>query len=190
MRNYSVEEILSTSWERKIALDLLAEFEACTGEKRSSTEEMRRFLACKAYRELLERLQRAKVGKRSHEAVRAVAQAMRDFALERPALASWAFRTPSSECPEWREAHTELCHFLMVLFAEFGLNGRRAELATCSLRCLVRGYVVHEVMGSFLATYPYAEAFDDAIEVFITGISARSARDMAARGARNEYQWT
>jgi hypothetical protein len=48
----------------------------------------------------------------------------------------------------------------------------------------VRGFVVHEVMGSFLATYSYAEAFDGAIEIFITGISALSARDMAASAGR------
>ena len=187
MHNYSVDEILSTSWDRKIARDLLAELEACTGERRSSTEEMRRFLACKAYRELLERLQLAGAGKRSHEAVRAVAHAMRDYALERPALAASAFRTPASDCPEWREAHAGLFHFLTVLFAECGLTGRDPELALCTLRCLVRGFVVHEVMGSFLATYSYAEAFEGAIEIFITGVSALSGRDMAASDDRNRF---
>jgi len=141
MHNYSVDEILSTSIDRKIAHDLLVELEACTGERRSSTKEMRRFLACKAYRELLERLQRARDGKRSHEAVRAVAQAMRDYGLERPALAASAFRTPASDCPEWPEALAGFRHFLTVLFAECGLTGRgvvHAEVPRARF-CCARG---------------------------------------------------
>ena len=185
MHNYSIDELLSTSWDRKIAYDLLAELEACTGERRSSTEEMRRFLACKAYRELLDRLQRVRDGKRSHEAIRAVAQAMRDYALERPALAASAFRTPASDCLEWREAHAGFCDFLMGLFAECDLDGDHAELALCTLRSLVRGFVVHEVIGSFLSTYSYADAFDGAVEIFIAGISTLSTSDTPANLARN-----
>ena len=74
---------------------------------------------------------------------------------------------------------------LTVLFAECGLTRRGAELALCTLRCLVRGFVVHEVMSSFLATYSYAEAFEGAIEIFITGLSAMSAGVVAARSRRN-----
>jgi len=49
----------------------------------------------------------------------------------------------------------------------------------------VRGFVVHEVRGPFLANYSCAEAFDSPIEIFMTGISALSGRDMAVSAGRN-----
>lgn len=179
MQNWSVEEILSRSWDRKIAHDLLSEFETYTGERLSGTVEMRRFLACKGYRDLLERLQLARDERTSWKALRAVAHAMREYALERPALSAATFRTPVSDCTEWREAHARLCEFMMGLFAECGLNGGDAELALCSLRSLVRGFVLHEVMGSFLATFSYSDAFEGAVEIFLAGISTLSAGDSA-----------
>ncbi|MGY4432211.1 hypothetical protein ACVWWO_004688 [Bradyrhizobium sp. F1.13.1] len=180
MQNCSVEEILSRSWDRKIAHDLLSELETYTGERLSTTVEMRRFLACKGYRDLLERLQLARDGRTSWNALRSVAHAMREYALERPALSAATFRTPVSDCTEWREAHARLCEFMRGVFAECGLNGGDAELALCTLRSLVRGFVVHEVMGSFVATFSYSDAFEAAVEIFLSGISTLSAGDSAA----------
>ena len=89
----TVDQILSISWDRQLAKDLAAEIEACTGERRDTVEEMRRFLALKGYRELLQRLRSAREGKTSEEALKAVAHAFRSYALERPALSAAAFRT-------------------------------------------------------------------------------------------------
>jgi len=71
----TVDQILSISWDRQLAKDLAAEIEACTGERRDTVEEMRRFLALKGYRELLQRLLSAREGKTSEEALKAVAHA-------------------------------------------------------------------------------------------------------------------
>jgi hypothetical protein len=68
-RNYSIDEILSSSWDRKLARDLAEEIEACTGERRATVDEMRRFLALKGYRELLQRLRAAREGKRGSKAL-------------------------------------------------------------------------------------------------------------------------
>ncbi|MGY4435210.1 hypothetical protein ACVWWO_007687 [Bradyrhizobium sp. F1.13.1] len=61
----NVAHLFSSPWERKLANDIVAELERCSGEKRSSIDEMRRFLAIKGYRDLLGRLQAACEGKRS-----------------------------------------------------------------------------------------------------------------------------
>ena len=63
LRNSSIDHILATSWGRKISADLVAEIEAATGERLSSVEEMREFLAIKRYRELLGRLKVVREGK-------------------------------------------------------------------------------------------------------------------------------
>jgi hypothetical protein len=70
-RKYSVDEILANSWDRKLARDLADEIEVCTGDKRETVDEMRRFLALKGYRDLLERLKEARKGKRAREALAA-----------------------------------------------------------------------------------------------------------------------
>ena len=104
----SIDEILATSWDRKLAKDLAEEIESCTGDKLGTVFEMRRFLALKGYRELLQLLREARNGKNGDDALAAVAHAMRRYALDRPALSAAAFRTAAVDCPEWREAHERL----------------------------------------------------------------------------------
>jgi hypothetical protein len=167
---YSVDELLSNSWDKKIANDIANELEACSGEHRQTVAEMRRFLAVKGYAELLRMAQEARQGKTSYEALKAVSQAMRRFALARPGLSAAAFRSPTTDTPEWREAHEQLRKFMISIFAECGVHGRAAAEALQILRCLVRGFVLHEVMDSFLITYPYDESYEKAMDVFIAGL--------------------
>lgn len=171
----SVEEIVSTSWDRKLADELIAELEAYTGERRS-VREMRKFLALKAYRGLLDRLHSARRGKTSHHALRSVAYAMREYALERPVLAASAFRTPATDCQEWNEAHARLDEFMLDLLAECCVYGRAANTALCTLKSLVRGFVLHEVLNSFLTTCSYADAYGGAIDIFIAGTLVLSTK--------------
>jgi glutamine synthetase type III len=91
VHDYSIDDILSKLWNRKIAHDLVAELEAYTGERLARTQEMRQVLGHKAYQELLERLRLARGENRGTKALRAVAHAMRDYALERPALSAVLF---------------------------------------------------------------------------------------------------
>jgi hypothetical protein len=169
---FSIDQILSNSWDRELAHDLAAELETYSGEKRETVEEMRRFLAVKGYRELLQRLQEAREGRAAHEALRAVAYAMRGYALERPGLSAAAFRTPTADCQEWREVHGQSRELMMTIFTECGLRGTAADFALHMLKILVRGFVLHELMNSFLHIYSYEESFRQAIRVFIAGLPA------------------
>jgi hypothetical protein len=168
--NFSVEQLFSTSWDRRLAVDLLAELEAYTGEKRTAIEEMRRFLAVKGYRELLQRVQAAREGNGSYAALRSVARAMREYGLERPALSAAAFRTPTSDSAEWRAAHEELRDFMIGVLAECGMHDNAADHALAILRSLVRGFVLHDVMRSFSSAYSYDEGYDEAIDLFVAGL--------------------
>jgi hypothetical protein len=118
---YSVDQILAMSWDRKLADDLAIELEYFSGERRNTIEEVRRFLALKGYRELLARLKEAREDKQSWGALKAVAVAMRAYALQRPGLSAAGFRTPATDCPEWREAYEQTRKFMIGLFAECGL---------------------------------------------------------------------
>ncbi len=166
----SVDEILATSWDRKLAKDLAEEIESCTGDKLGTVFEMRRFLALKGYRELLQLLREARDGKNGDDALAAVAHAMRRYALDRPALSAAAFRTAAVDCPEWREAHEQLHTFMLDILAECSLFDEAAENALNMLRSLVRGYVLHEVMHTLVGVEFYDDAFDKAIQVFLVGL--------------------
>jgi hypothetical protein len=177
-RNFSIDEILSTSWVSKLATDLATEIETCTGEKPATLEEVRCFLAVKGFRELFRRLQEARAGRAGHEALKAVAHAMRGYALERPGLSAAAFRTPMANSQEWCEIYAQLRDFMMTIFAECGLGGAAAETALHILRSLVRGFVLHEIMNSFLCTHSYEDSFEAAIQVFSAGLPALASRGM------------
>jgi hypothetical protein len=176
---YSVDEILATSWDRKLAKDLAEEIGFCTGDKLGTVHEMRRFLALKGYRELLGRLREAREGKNAEDSLAAVTHAMRRYALDRPALSAAAFRTAAADCPEWREAHEDLHAFMSDVLAECGLVGEAAENALDMLRSLVRGYVLHEVMHTFIGVHSYDASFDSAVRVFIGGLPALVSSDPA-----------
>ena len=169
---YSIDEILSNSWDKKLAKDLADEIGASVGDRIDTVREMRRFLAVKGYRELLQRVRDARAGKIGGAAVAAVAHAMRNYALDRPALSAAAFRTAAADCPEWRQAHERLHLFMMDMFAECGLVDDPAEHALEMLRSLVRGYVLHEVMHTFVGVEAYDESFESAVRVFVAGIPA------------------
>ena len=154
MHSFSIDQLISTSWERRLADDLATELELYTGEKRQTVEEMRRFLAIKGYREQFRRLQEAREGRKAHEALRAAAHAMRSCALERPALAAAAFRTPPSDGCEWK-IYAQSRELLLGILEECGLRGPAADQAIHILRSLVRGFVLHEFMNTFLHIFSY-----------------------------------
>jgi len=178
-------------WEVKLANDIVSELERYSGEKRSTIEEMRRFLAVKGYRDLLSRLQAACENKRSFEALRAAAHAMRLYALERPAMSAATFRTPTTDTAEWRAAMDELRVFMTGILSDCGLRGNAADEALRILRSLVRGFVVHEVMDSFCDPVSYDECYDHAIEMFITGLPMLAGMNLKVvqgeRGRSPEY---
>lgn len=161
---------LSRSWYQRLADDLAAEVEACTGEKRSTIEEMRRLLAVKGCQQLFARMQSARHGKKGDEALKSVARIMRAYALERPILFAATFRTATTDSPEWREAVEQIRRLMTILFAECGVYGEAAEQAQRILRCIVRGFVLHEITDYFFDPVSYDESFEKAMSVFITGL--------------------
>ena len=180
----SIEQLISTSWDRRLADDLATEMEAYSGEKRHAVEEMRRFLAVKACREQLRLLQEARDGRKALDALRAAAHAMRSFALARPALAAAAFRTPPPcDDHEWQELYARSRDLLLEILAECGLRGPAAAQAIYILRSLVRGFVLHEFMNSFLHIFSYEESFEHATNVFIAGLPALTSCDELFPGA-------
>jgi len=175
IKNFSVEEILSEDanrWDRRIASDLTAELEFLFAEKTSTIPEIRRFLAVKGYRELRARLELDIGNATGNEAVRAMALAMRAFALERPGLSAATFRNSITDSPEWRREGELLGGVALRVFQSAGLNLEQGINALRILRALVRGFVLHEMAASFLETVDYDRLYAVAVDVFIRGLDA------------------
>jgi hypothetical protein len=106
-----VDDLLSipaSSWDRRIAADLIAEMEIHLADRVTTLPQMRRILAVKGYQGLRRRIEGDIEGKSGLAALRAIANAMRNFALEHPGLSAATFRTATNDCPEWRQALAEL----------------------------------------------------------------------------------
>lgn len=69
-----------TRWDRQIAVDLIAEMETYLGQV-NTIPEMRRVLAVAGYNGLRQRIEKAVRGKSGSDALRAMAFAMRSYAL-------------------------------------------------------------------------------------------------------------
>lgn len=184
-RSLNVDELLSASWDQLLAADLASEVENFSSDKRCTIPELRRFFAIKCYRDLLVRLKTAREGKTSFDALKSVAREMRQYALERPALWAAASRTLTSDC-DWRAGHEELCDLIKSVLAECAVHGQHAEDALYMLRSLVRGFAVHQILGSFLHVYSYEESFERVVEIYVAGV--RSVGAKAATSATTPKQ--
>ena len=181
---FTVNEVLSYSsrWDKRISTDLVAEMEYLFGEKITTLPQMRNMLAIKGYRGLGRRIARDVEGKIGQDAVRAMADAMRSFALEHPGLSAATFRNAESDSSDWQEAGAELFRITHQVFIQVDMEGELAAQALRILRSLVRGFVISEMAASFFVEpSEYQRAFDQGIDVFICGLPA--LRSPSIRGS-------
>jgi hypothetical protein len=172
---FNVEDVLSYSsrWDKKITSDLIAEMETLFGDKAATLPEMRRILAVKGYQGLKSRIELDTKDRNGSDAFRAMANAMRNFALEHPGLSSATFRNPTSDCPDWRQAGVELAEVAIRVLYGVGVKDENAEQALRILRSLVRGFVISEMAASFFVDpFEYQRTFDLGIEMYIKGVPA------------------
>ena len=182
-RSFKVDEMSAESWDQILATDLASDVEYFSSDKRCTIQELRKFFAIKCYRDLLVRLKTAREGKTSFDALKLVARELRQYAMERPALWAAASRTQKSDCAEWRAGHEELCGLIKSVLAECGVHGQHAEDALYMLRSLVRGFAVHQILGSFLHVDSYDESFERVVEIYVAGVRSVGAVAQAARSA-------
>ena len=172
---FTVNEVLSYSsrWDNRISTDLVAEMEYLFAEKITTLPQMRNILAVKGYRGLGQRIAGDVEGKSGPDALRAMADAMRGFALEHPGLSAATFRNAESAFSDWQEAGADLFRIAHLVFAQVDIHGEQAAQALRILRCLVRGFVISEMAASFFVEpSEYQHAFDQGIDVFLCGLPA------------------
>ena len=178
-----VEHVLrtpQTRWERQVTADLIAEMEVHLGEKVDCVHDMRVALAVAGYRGVHERILKAIEGKSGAEAIRAMAFAMRSYALGNPGLAAASFRNPQIDSKEWQEAGAAMAQTVFRVFAEFGLVGEPAHHAVRILRSLVRGFILNEMASDATQPLEFQKSYVLGVEVFVQGLSALRQPDLGA----------
>jgi hypothetical protein len=172
---FGVDELLSipaSSWDKRIAVDLIAEMEIHLADKVATLPEMRRILAVKGYQGLRRRIEGDVKDKIGVAALRAMAHSMRDFALQHPGLSAATFRSAATDSPEWRHALGELLETAFRVLAQVKLEGEPAQQALRMLRSLVRGFVLNEMGATFLEPLDYTGSFELAIDAYVLGLPA------------------
>ncbi len=168
-----VEHVLKTSatrWDKQVTADIIAEMEVHLAENIDSVADMRVVLAVAGYRGLHQRVLSAIEGKTGEDAIRAMAFAMRSYALGSPGLAAASFRNPQIDSPEWQEAGHELATTIFRVFGEFGLQGQMIHHAVRILRSLVRGFILNEMASSSSQPIDFQRSYVLGVEVFIGGL--------------------
>jgi hypothetical protein len=172
---FGVDELLSlpaSSWDKRIAVDLINEMEIHLADQVATLPEMRRILAVKGYQRMQRRIERDTRDKTGVAALRAMVHSMRDFALQHPGLSAATFRSAATDSPERRLALGELLETAYRVLAQVGLEGEPAQQALRMLRSLVRGFVLNEMGATFLEPLDYAGSVELAIDAFVLGLPA------------------
>ncbi len=176
-----VEHVLrtpATRWDRQVTIDLISEMEVHLAEKVDSVYDMRVALAVAGYRGVHQRILKAIDGKTGAEAIRAMAFAMRSYALGNPGLAAASFRNPQIDSAEWQDGGSDMAQTVFRVLSEFGLEGEPAHHAVRILRSLVRGFILNEMASDASQPIEFQKSYVLGVEVFIQGLPALQNPDL------------
>jgi len=173
--DHDVEHVLQsapTRWDRQVTADIIAEMEIHLSETVDSLPAMRIALATAGYRGLQQRILQVTSDKSGTDALRAMAFAMRSYALGSPGLAAASFRNPQLDSPEWIEAGNDMAQTIFRVFAGVGIEGDAAQHAVRILRSLVRGFILNEIASTSSQPIEFQKSYVLGVELFIQGLSA------------------
>ena len=120
-----------------------------------------------------ERLEQAAIGRSGAVALRAIAQAYREYIKESPGVymtSLQASRNQAEISPELEEAEERVVAVVLAVVASFGLSGEDGLHAVRGLRSVVHGFASLEVAGGFGLPLDLDESFRRLVEMFIGGL--------------------
>jgi len=136
-------------------------------------EGLRRGLALLGVQELGEQLGRAAIGKAGADALYAVADAYRAFALRRPGLYLSTIRAPDADDVELLAASDDVLEVLRLALDPFGLTDDEQIHAIRGLRSIAHGFVSIELGGGFGLPIDLDTSYQRLVGAFVDGLAAR-----------------
>ncbi len=132
-----------------------------------------RELALLNIRMLEARLKDAAVGRSGADAIRALAQAYREYIKEHPGVYLAGLRAQRLHPPidaELRQGEERVVGVVLAVLAPFGLSGEDALHAVRGLRSLVHGFATLEIAGGFGLPLDCDESFRRLVNLLIAGL--------------------
>ena len=115
-------------------------------------------------------MRKATTGRSGDDAVRAMAQAYRAFALSHPGLYTATVRTVEGETPELHAAGAEVLSVVADVLRGYGIEGPEAVHAARFLRSVVHGFLSLETSGGFGLNVSIADSYECAIEALVDNL--------------------
>ena len=134
---------------------------------------LRRELSILGGRQIMEKINRAAIGKSADEAVMAVAQAFRRYAMEHHGLYAASVRAPAADDLEAQQFGREIVDVVLAVLEPYQLGETDAIHAVRGLRSIIHGFVMLEQAGGFGMPIDREESFLFLIETFLVGLHAR-----------------
>ncbi|MDR7303671.1 TetR/AcrR family transcriptional regulator [Haloactinomyces albus] len=127
-------------------------------------EDLHRLLSMKVMYDMGDIIRRASTGKAGADALRAVANAYRSFALAHPGHYTYVFRTPTPGDTQFAAATDDVLSVLYAVFEGYGISGEDVVDAARFVRSTLHGFVRLELDGGFEMPYSIDRSFEHLIE--------------------------
>ncbi|WP_236795269.1 TetR-like C-terminal domain-containing protein [Amycolatopsis sp. GM8] len=139
-----------------------------------SLDALQRGIGLQAIRDIGAVLTRAAVGRSGPDAVRAIAEAYRRWALDHPGRYAATVRVPGPEDEEYQAVSNDAVQVLFDAVAGFGLTDDRAVDAVRALRSVVHGFAGLEGGGAFQMSRDPADSYRFLVDTLISGMRAEA----------------
>jgi AcrR family transcriptional regulator len=136
---------------------------------------LRRAIAVRAAREITEALGRATVGRSRGDAIVAMADAHRQWALAHPARYPLSQLAPTPGDEEHEKVAGEYLRMLGAVLSGFGLTGADAVDAVRGIRSVVHGFVSLETAGAYAMPYDVDRSFRRLIAALVNALESGGA---------------
>lgn len=134
--------------------------------------QLRRALALLGLHDLGRRLEKAAVGKADTEAMRAMLEAYRAFAKDRPGLYAATLRAPHADDEEHHALSEKIVGTVLTVLEPFHFTTDEAMHAVRGFRAVGHGFVSLENAGAFGMPLACDESYRRLVSMFIDGVRA------------------
>jgi AcrR family transcriptional regulator len=148
------------------------------------TADLVRAVRLRGFQEQATLLRKAATGRSRDEAVRGMARAYRNFALEHPGLYTATVRTIVGETPELRGAGDEALASIADVLRGYGIEGPEAVHATRYLRSVIHGFLLLETASGFGLDVDVDVSYERAIDAVVADLSNWKVRHPAIHRSR------
>lgn len=139
--------------------------------------DLRARLGAQGARQLADALGRAAAGRAGSEALRAVADAYREYAQAHPGrYAAMQRARELSTRQEAAEAAAAVVDVVLAVLRGYGLEGADAINATRAIRAALHGFVLLESVGGFALELSVDDSFERLVAMLDAGLRAEAGR--------------